>query len=324
MKLTEAADDLSEEQLVFARQLGVTHVKIAAGKFMDELGRGPVQPEKLAEAKKLVESHGLRIAIALLPQQPGSQHWNIRLGKPEREREIKDVCRSIELLGQAGIPVVEYVFNLAAVAGSEYMPAGRGGSRVRRFDYEKAKKLPTEPGFAATAEQVWERITYFLERAVPAAEKAGVRLACHPDDPPVPALKGETRVLGTLDGLKRLIGIVPSESNGLNFCQGTIAEMGVDVIETIRYFGSRGKIHHVHFRNVRGAVPRFDETFMDDGDTDMLAAMRAYKEVGFTGSIMIDHTPGIVGDTPWGHRGRAYAIGYLRALMRAAGVSEEA
>ena len=188
---------------------------------------------------------------------------------------------------------------------------------------DQAKQASPEPGFEAGADEVWERIRYFLEYVVPVAEGAGVKLACHHDDPPVPTLKGETRVLGSLEGMKRLVEMVPSEANGLNFCQGTVTEMGVDVIEAIRYFGSRGKIHHVHFRNVKGSIPRFDESFIDDGDVDMLEAMRTYKEVGYRGTIMPDHTPKIVGDTAWGHRGRAFALGYMKALMKAVGALEE-
>jgi mannonate dehydratase len=319
MKLTLGVTDFTEETFQFAAQFGVTHLKVNAGQFMDERQRGPVQRTKLLEAKKRIEAHGLQIGVALLPQGAGSQHWHIRLGRPEREREIEDVCRTIEILGQEGIPTVEYVFNLAAVWGSEYLPTGRGGAIVRHFDYDEARSAPPEPGFEATEEQVWERITYFLLRVVPVAESVGIKLACHHDDPPVPRLKGETRVLGSLAGMKRFVEIVPSPAHGFNFCQGTIAEMGVDVIETIRYFGSRGKINHVHFRNVKGAVPRFQESFIDDGDVDMLEALRAYVEVGYTGTIMPDHTPRVVGDTPWGARGRAYALGYMRALMKVAG-----
>lgn len=323
MKLTIGVPDFSKETFLFAKQFGVTHLKVNAGEFMDEHQRGPVQRPKLTKIKKRVEAHGLQIGVALLPQDTGSQHWNIRLGRPEREQEIKDVCRSIKILGEEGIPVVEYVFNLCEAWGSESRPSARGGAITRHFDYDKAKQAPSKPGFEASAEEVWERITYFLESIVPVAEGVGVKLACHPDDPPVPMLRGETRVLGSLEGMKRLIDIVPSKANGLNFCQGTVAEMGVDVIEAIRYFGSRGKIHHVHFRNVRGSIPRFDESFIDDGDVDMLAAMRTYKEVGYTGTIMPDHTPRVVGDTPWGHRGRAFALGYMKALMKAVGALEE-
>ena len=323
MKLTIGVSDFTEETLLFAEQLGVTHLKVNGGDFMDEHQRGPVQRPKLMQAKKRVEGHGLRIGVVLLPQGVGTQHWNIRLGKPEREQEIEDVCRSIEILGGEGIPVVEYVFNLAAVFGSESRPWARGEALTRHFDYDRAKQAAPEPDFEASEEEVWERIRYFLEHVVPVAESAGVKLACHPDDPPVPTLVGETRVLGSLEGMKRLIELVPSEANGLNFCQGTVAEMGVDVIEAIRYFGSRGKIHHVHFRNVRGSIPRFDETFIDDGDVDMLEAMRTYKEVGYTGSIMPDHTPAVAGDSPGVRQGRAFALGYMKALMAAVEALED-
>ncbi len=319
MKLTTSSD-LSEESLQFARQLGVTHLRVEAGKLMDEHQRGQVQLPKLLEQKKRIESYGLQIGLALLPQGAGSQHWNVRLGRSEREQEIEDVCRSIETLGKEGVPVVEYVFNLAAVFGSQRKASGRGGAMVRHFDYEKAKQAPPVPDFAASAEDVWERITYFLERVIPVAEAANVKLACHPDDPPVPTLKGETRVLSSIEGLKRLMEIIPSEVNCLNFCQGTVAEMGVDVIEAIRYFGSRGKIQHVHFRNIKGSVPQFDESFIDDGDVDMFQALRTYKEVGYTGTIMPDHWPGVVGDSPL--IGHAHALGYLKAIMEALDVLE--
>ena len=325
MKLTLGVRDLSTETLQFARQFGVTHLKVGAGDFMDEQRRGPVQPEKLERTIEHIKAFDLAIGVALLPQEPGTQHWNIRLGRPERDAEIEDVCRSIDVLGRAGIRVAEYVFNLAATWGysDRGNTRGRGGAEITHFDYNVARDAPApDPEQEASAEQMWERITYFLKRVVPAAEAAEVRLACHPNDPPVPYLRGEERVLGSLEGMKRLIEIVPSESNGINFCQGTFAEMGVDVVEAIRYFVTRDKINHVHFRNVRGAVPVYDEVFIDDGDTDMVAAMRAYQEVGYRGTIMPDHTPRVADDSPFGHRGRAFALGYIRALMQVFGMDE--
>ena len=319
MKLTTSSD-LSEESLQFAKQLGVTHLKIDSGKLMDERQRGPVQLTKLLEAKRRIEAYGLQIGVALLPQGVGSQHWNTRLGRPEREQEIEDVCQTIEILGKEGISVAEYVFNLAAVFGSESKPSGRGGAIVRHFDYDKAKQAPPEPEFAATEEEVWERIKWFLERVVPVAESAGVKLACHPDDPPVPTLRGETRVLGSWAGMVRLIESFPSEVNGFNFCQGTIAEMGVDVIEAIHYFGSRGRINHVHFRNIKGAVPCFDECFIDDGDVNMHDALRAYRDAGYTGTIMPDHWPGMGAGNA--QTARAFALGYMKAMMEELGVLE--
>ena len=325
MKLTLGLREMADETLQFAQQFGVTHLKVNAADFMDEERRGPIRKDALAAAIERLKTFDLRIGVLLLPQEPGSQHWNIRLGRPERDAEIEDVQRSLATAGAAGIGVVEYVFNLAATYGysGRGNTWGRGGAQVTHFDYELAKDDPApDPSQEVGADEMWDRITYFLERVVPAAEAAEVRLACHPNDPPAPRLRGEDRVLGSFEGMKRLIEIVPSESNGLNFCQGTFAEMGIDVVEAIRYFGSRDRINHIHFRNVRGAVPVYDEVFIDDGDTDMVAAMRAYKEVGYSGTIMPDHTPRVIGDTPFGHRGRAFALGYIRALMQALDIEE--
>jgi len=321
MKLCLGVTELSEETLKFAAQFGVTHLKLMGRDYLDEHYRGPLRPEKLATAQERAAAHGLRVGVVLLPQEPGSQFWNVRLGRPERERETDDVCRTLERLGEAGVPVVEYVFNLVGTWGYGHRPNtwGRGGASITRFDHEPHKLAPPLPGQAVAAEAMWDRLAWFLERVVPVAEGAGVRLACHPSDPPVRVLRGEERILCSIADLERLIELVPSEANGINFCQGTIAEMGADVVEAIHRFGSRGKIHHVHFRNVRGRVPCYDEVFIDEGDTDMLAAMSAFKQVGYTGTIMPDHTPGVAGDSAWGHRGRAYALGYIRALMHAVG-----
>jgi mannonate dehydratase len=192
---------------------------------------------------------------------------------------------------------------------------------TRRYDYERVKDMPPEAGWGVGADEMWERLEYFLVRIVPAAEQAGVRLAFHIQDPPqTPVLKGEARIISDFAGMERLVELVPSPANGLNLCQGSLAEQaGADVLGIIRYFGERDKINHVHFRNVRGACPRFDETFIDDGDVDMLEAMRVYHEVGYRFAIMPDHWPSLTGDTPLGLASRAYAHGYMKALMQAVG-----
>jgi mannonate dehydratase len=169
---------------------------------------------------------------------------------------------------------------------------------------------------------MWERITYFLRRVVPVAEECKVRLCCHPHDPAMPRDKGYRgvhRVLGSVEGLKRFIEIVPSKYHGLNFCQGTVCEMlkdpGREIYDVIRYFGSRGKIFNVHFRNIKGGFLNFQETFPDDGDVDMIRAIRAYKEVGYDGMIMPDHVPRIDGDDG-GAQAFAFAFGYIQALIQ--------
>ena len=154
MKLTLGITDYSDETLSFARQFGVTHLKVDSGDFMDENRRGPVQKEKLDRAIERIKSFDLAIGVALLPQPPGTQHWNIRLGRPERDAEIEHVCRSLEILGEAGIPTVEYVFNLAATWGysGKGNSWGRGGAEVTHFDYNVVKDEPApDPSLEASA-----------------------------------------------------------------------------------------------------------------------------------------------------------------------------
>jgi mannonate dehydratase len=164
---------------------------------------------------------------------------------------------------------------------------------------------------------MWENIEYFLKHIVPVAEEAGVRLALHPDDPPIPEpMAGAARIVSTLEQYKRIFDLAPSPSNAMLFCQGCVAEMGVDVMQAIREIGSLGKIVYVHFRNIRGTPHNFQEVFVDEGDVDMYQAMQTYKEAGFEGPFMMDHTPGIPGDRA-GRDGHAFATGYIRAMIQA-------
>ena len=191
------------------------------------------------------------------------------------------------------------------------------------MSYEKALQEPplTEAG-PVSEEEAWERITYFLKRVIPAAEEHKIRMACHPHDPGMPrdkGFRGVHRVLGSVEGLKRFIEITPSPYHGLNFCQGTVSEMlarpNEQIFDVIRYFGTRGKIFNVHFRNIRGGFLNFQDTFPDDGDVNMIGAMRVYKEIGYDGMLMPDHVPRIEGDAE-GKQAFAYAFGYMQALMQ--------
>ena len=178
------------------------------------------------------------------------------------------------------------------------------------------------PTTELTAEKTWDHFRYFLERVVPAAEAAGVRLACHPNDPPPPTSRGAAQVLSNLDGMKKLIDLVPSQANGITLCQGSFAEWeGMDIVAAIHYFGSRDKIHHVHYRNPRGTFPTYVETWIDEGDTDMLAAMQAYRAVDYRFTLCSDHVPKMTDDLAFGLIGRAYNHGYIKAMIHAANVT---
>jgi len=248
------------------------------------------------------------------------------LAGPNRDRQIDDICKMIENCARAGIFTVKYNMTILGVVRTERTP-GRGGCSYSTFNYSTAKQDPplTEAG-PVSADLMWERITYFLKRVVPVAEQNKVRLACHPHDPGMPekeGFRGVHRVLGSIAGLKRFVEINASPYHGLNFCQGTVSEMlqnpGTEIFDVIRYFGSRKKIFNVHFRNIHGRFLDFQETFPDAGDVDMLKALLAYKEVGYDGMLMPDHVPLIEGDTG-GRQAFAFAFGYIRGLMQAAGV----
>ncbi len=285
--------------------------------------------EGLTKLRERVESFGIHLDCVPLPlsSHPIAQaeNPNLMLGRsPERDREIDGICTMIRNAAQAGIPALKYNMSILGVVRTE-PTRGRGGAQYSTFSYAKAgaqASTPTEAG-PVPADAYWERITYFLDRVVPVAEEHKVRLACHPHDPGMPhdtGYRGVHTVLGSVEGLKRFVEIRPSPYHGLNFCQGTVSEMledpGRQIFDVIRYFGSRGKIVNVHFRNIQGRFLDFRETFIDDGDVDMLQAVRVYKEVGYDGMLMPDHVPKIAGDAA-GAQAFAYTFGYIKALIRA-------
>lgn len=310
MKVALGMHEVSEENLRFAKQLGVNHIVVHTPELT---GDGYWEELSLWKLKLRVESAGLKLAA--IENLPRNHYDKILLGEPGRDEQIGKVCKTIRNMGRVGIPILGYNWMLLGVWRTA-PGRGRGGARVTSFDYEQVKDAPLTAMGEIGDEELWKNYAYFLKRVIPVAEEAGVKMGLHPDDPPVPLLSGTARIFRSVEALKRAIEIVPSDYNGLEFCQGTIAEMGVDVVEAIRYFGGRKKIFYVHFRNVRKTVPKFDESFIDDGDVDMFRAMQAYKEVGFDGPIIPDHTPRVVGDTRWGHRGRAFAVGYIKALIQ--------
>jgi mannonate dehydratase len=317
--------DSSDEVLAVMAAFGVNYIcsRLPSAKMDDAWS-----VDGLTKLRERVEKFGLVLDMVPLPMSSNPiarfENPNIMLGKsPERDREIDDICHMIRNTARAGIPSLKYNMTLLGVVRTESTP-GRGGSRYSTFVYDKAKQDPplTQAGVVG-ADAYWERITYFLERVIPVAEEHKVRMCCHPQDPGMPPGKGyqgvET-VLGTVEGLKKFVSIKASPYHGLNFCQGTVSEMlekpGEQIFDVIRYFGTRKKIFNVHFRNIRGRFLDFQETFIDDGDVDMLKAMRVYKEVGFDGMMMPDHVPAVTGDTR-SAQGFAFAFGYIKALIAA-------
>jgi mannonate dehydratase len=195
----------------------------------------------------------------------------------------------------------------------------RGGALTNAFDESKLEELSTPPKYSSSEADLWRNLEYFLKQVLPVAEESNVKLAMHPDDPPMPFLRGAPQMMHQPEHYERLFNISDSPANGMCFCQGTFSEMGADIPVLIRRLGSR--INYVHFRDVQGVVPSFVETFHDNGQTDMAAAMRAYNEVGFDGPARPDHVPTLDGEEGDGGGysmlGRLFAVGYLRGLIDA-------
>ncbi len=269
------------------------------------------------KAKAAVAAHGMDLRTVLAT----SGFDGIKRGLPGRDREIEWLLNAVQAMGAAGIPILAYNFKLLNSKLLRSAPSqGRGAAKYISFDYAEYLKKPTAPiDPPVSEEKMWDNLAWFLKATIPAAEQAGVRLALHPDDPPVPrgtpALAGAAHIVSSFDQYRRIFGIVPSASNGMLFCQGCVTEMqGVDVYDAIRQMGSIGKIVMVHFRNVRGEFPRFQETFVDDGDVDMYRAMQAYRDVGFKGPFSLDHSP-MFPEAEIANQ--AFVVGYLRGLIQA-------
>ena len=257
---------------------------------------------------------------------------NAIYGRPGRDEEIDKVRQSIRAAGKAGLPVIEYNFYAHRLVEGYYEEPGRAGSSHTAFSYERVKNLPPlENEGVHGLDEMWNNVAYFLKAVVPVAKEAGVRLALHPNDPPAPLSRGSQQIMGTIDGWKKLVGIVNSPSNGITFDCGVTREMGGDPVEVCRWFGSRDRINHVHFRNVKVQRPyeRYTEVFIDEGENDMFAVMKEIVKQKYTRLIYPEHPRGIDYDRQQpnfrsqypgggGYAGYAFNVGYTRAMLQAA------
>ncbi len=256
---------------------------------------------------------------------------NAIYGREGRDEEIENVKESVVAAGIAGIPIVEYNWYAHRLMEGYYRTYGRGGSGRGAFDYGPVKNLPPLPEVGAySAEQLWENLTYFLKAVIPVAEKAGVRLALHPNDPPAAISRGSEQIMASLSGWKRLIEIVDSPSNGITFDPGVTTEIGEDPVEVLRYFGTRDRINHMHYRNVIVHEPsvKYEEVFMDVGQANMFAVMREAFRVGYKYYIYPEHPMTLDYDEEHpqgtssyilsgGYTGVAWNVAYCRAMMQA-------
>ena len=341
---------LTRDYYYFARQAGCTHVVVHLVDYFNQGATNPRDnqptggkyepwgragdPEKLWTVEELktlrreIEDAGLVLA-AIENLDPA--HWHdILLDGPQRAQQIEKVKTIIRRMGEAGIPVLGYNFSLAGVCGRVTAPLGRGHALTVGMD-GPADDVPISRGMvwnmvydpgappgtlpAISHDELWRRLDRFLHDVVPVAEKSGVRLAAHPDDPPMPTMRGQPRLVYQPGMYQRLIDLAPSPSNALELCVGTLAEMTEgDIYEAVDRYSRQGKIAYIHLRNVVGKVPSYRETFIDEGDVDMIRILTILAKNNFDGVVIPDHTPQMTCPAPW-HAGMAHTIGFILAAQ---------
>lgn len=301
------------------RQLGVNWV----------LSGGPRIPWETSQIKEQVDR--LRALGLTLGNLMIAGFNNAIYARPGRDEDIEKVIASIQAAGKAGLPVVEYNWYAHRAMEGYFEEPGRAGAGYTGFDYERMRNLAPLPNEGAhTLDEMWSNIGYFLKKVIPECEKAGVRLALHPNDPPAPYSRGSQQIMGTVEGWKKLIEVVNSPANGITFDCGVTREMGQDPVEVCRYFASRDRINHVHFRNVRVEKPyeRYQEVFIDEGENNMFAVMRELVRNRYTRMVYPEHPRamdydrerGPIAGYPGGggYASFAFQVGYARAMLQAA------
>ena len=309
-----------EKEMRRYKQIGIDHVLMG----------GPPIPWTEADLAALVaryQAGGLQVANLMIVGFPDTLY-----GRPGRDAEIEKVKASIRAAGKAGIPVVEYNFYAHRLVEGYVEEPGRGGAGMTAYDYERSKDLPPlrDEG-VHTLEEMWANVSYLLKAIVPVAEQSGVRLALHPNDPPVPKSRGSEQIMATLQGWKRLVSIVDSPANGITFDCGVTRELGEDPVAVCRFFGERDRINHVHYRNVRVHRPYVDytEVFPDEGQVDMFAVMKELVRQKYPRYVYPEHpraldadreAPGFTSFYPGGggYAGLVYNVAYARAMLQAA------
>ncbi|MBT3266487.1 TIM barrel protein [Candidatus Poribacteria bacterium] len=321
--MIQIAEVFSPQQESLARmvkQCGVEHVVAMINLRPKEGASDDEQPwsyESLARVDEEYNEAGFEMAV--IESRPPMH--KTKLGLDGRDEEIEVICEFIRNMGRVGIPCwcPEFMAGGVQVLRTSTDIVSRGGALVTGYDHAIMSKEPLTEYGEVSEDKMWSNLEYFLERVVPVAETADVKLAMHPDDPPLSPIRGIARIMSSVDNYQRMIDLVPSAHNGVALCQGNFGLMTNDLPAAIRRFGADDKIHFVHFRDVRGTNRKFEETFHDDGQTDMYACMKAYKDIGYEGVCRPDHVPTMEGDDNdrpmYSSIGRLFAIGYLKGLQ---------
>lgn len=311
---------LDSPRIVLAKQMGI-YGAVSGVRNSGDLK--PWDPKAILAVKDGWDKLGMRWNVVEGPPTLGEK---TKLGLEGRDEEIANFITFMKNLKQyGGVDIICY--NWMPVVSwfrTKMDSVGRGGALVTSFDNEESKKLPDTEQGKVGKEVLWKNLEYFLKAVVPEAEKIGMNLSLHPDDPQVDSIKGISRIMTSVENFDRMLNLVPSKYSGLTMCQGNFSLMGADIPLLVKRWGKAGKINYVHFRNVQdlsGQIPstKFTETFHDEGQIDMYAAMKAYYDIGYKGPIRPDHVPTMAGDTNdrpgYSTIGTLFAIGYMRGLM---------
>jgi len=322
----------SDDIIAYTKQLGLKDVQPNMYKKpYKNRGQIPLDGDnewslqELRDFKNSFTEAGLRLSA--IENIPYGFYYKLMFGLEGRDKQLTHIKNTVRNIGKAGIPVLAY--NWMPVGVWRTSPReGRGGAKVDAFDrneldemsgseYMKAEDWADHiPDKEYSEEEFWEHYEYFVKHIIPVAEKWDVTLALHPNDPPIPYVGGYPSLFRNLESIKRAMDIYPSENHGLVFCLGSWSAMNEDIYEGLRFFGERDEIVYVHFRDVEGTVPAFNETFVDEGNYDSHEVLKILDDVGFSGVITSDHVPELVGDEPpLRPRGRAYTVGYLRGIL---------
>lgn len=315
----------TEERLRFIKQIGVEDIlmnfyrtPLIDTNHQDQplRGNGEWSFQELLTLRNRIEDFGLRLnAIENLPKE---FYRDIMLGKPNRDRQIEKVQRTLENIARAGIPMFGYDWDPTDVLRSSVTYPLRGGARSMAIDLDHFRHAPLFLDRVYSEIEMWEYYHYFLEHIIPVVEEVGLKIALHPTDPPVPEIGGAPRLFRSRDAFDKAFALVPSKNHGCEFCLGNWAAMGEDIPDVIARYGKQDKIFYVHFQTISNSLPEpLHEVFVDmPGYYDPVEVMQKLREAGFRGLIIPGHVPAVTGDGPWCERSRALTVGYLKGILR--------
>jgi mannonate dehydratase len=320
MQLAERYLFEEDQRLQLAAQIGLNYTIMDVASVLDKVPPSRYL-EVLEQGKAKLRSMGLQIAgVESHPVKADK----IILGLPGRDEQMQNYLAAIEALGKAGIPMLcwHFMAGFSWYRTSLASPA-RGGALTTEFDHATAEAQGYTQWGEVSEDRMWRNMEYFLKAAIPAAEKANVKMALHPDDPPLPKLRGISRIVISAKNYNRIMDMVPSPINGVTYCQANFKLMGEDLAGLAQEWIAKNKIFFVHFRDVQGNREHFIETFHDNGPTDMARMLKVYTDAGFDGPIRPDHTPTLVGEENnnpgYAMEGKVLALGWMRGILKGSG-----